>query len=150
MCLTEVPNRVLEYGDIETRQNGLRFVTAAILFRAGEAPSWLADPRVIRSLYGRLLAQEVRIVGFRNDGDGWRPILVSDPNFFKKGRASSRASEFGNSEGRIGLQTSPTVKIVFITSYRRLASTVVERDAERVGSAATVRSAMRVRKDAAH
>ena len=84
VCLTEVPNRVLEYGDIETRQNGLRFVTAAILFRAEGAPSWLADPRVVRSLYGRLLAQEVRIVGFRDDGDGWRPTLVSDPGFIEK------------------------------------------------------------------
>ena len=35
-------------------------------------------------------------------------------------------------------------EILFITSYGRLASTVVERDAERVGSAATVRSAIRV------
>ena len=84
LCLTAAPVRVLEYGDVETRQNGSRVVTAAILFRAERVPDWLADPRVMRSLYHPLLVQEVRFVGFRNDGDGWRPTPVPDLFFIEK------------------------------------------------------------------
>ncbi len=84
LCLTSAPVRILEYGDVETRQNGASFVTAAVLFRAERAPDWLADPRVMRSLYHPLMVQEVRFVGFRHDDDGWRPTLMADPFFIEK------------------------------------------------------------------
>lgn len=73
ICYGVVPDRVLEYGDPEDHGNGMSEVSAAILFHPRKVPAWIADPRVTASLRTVMLPDDVRVVTFRNDGDGWRP-----------------------------------------------------------------------------
>lgn len=73
ICYGLVPDRVLEYGDPEGHGNGVSEVSAAVLFHPRKVPAWIADPRVTASLRPVMLPDDVRVVTFRNDGDGWRP-----------------------------------------------------------------------------
>lgn len=73
ICYVLRPDRVLEYADPVTKPNGIRQVTAAILFHPPLVPPWISSPGVIASMPSRMAPNEVRFVTFRNDGDGWRP-----------------------------------------------------------------------------
>ena len=59
--------------DPVTLPNGLRRITAAILFHPPRMPAWISDPRVIEAMPRHMHPNDVRFVTFRNDGDGWRP-----------------------------------------------------------------------------
>lgn len=74
LCYVLKPDRVLEYSDPVAKPNGLRQVTAAILFHPSLVPAWISSPGVIASMPRRMAPDEVRFVTFRNDGDGWRPV----------------------------------------------------------------------------
>ena len=74
LCYVLKPDRVLEYSDPVTKPNGLRQVTAAILFHPSLVPAWISSPGVIASMPRRMAPDEIRFVTFRNDGDGWRPV----------------------------------------------------------------------------
>ena len=73
ICYALVPDRVLEYGDPDNHGNGVRELSAAILFHPARIPGWISDPRVIEAMPLRMQPDEVRVITFRNDGDGWRP-----------------------------------------------------------------------------
>ena len=85
LCLSYVPKRVLEYADPERQANGTAAAAAAILFGAEPLPGWASDFRVASSLRDHPLPFEVRFVGFRNDGDGWRALPFGS-DLFLRGR----------------------------------------------------------------
>lgn len=73
LCYALIPDRVLEYTDVETNDNGVSEVTAALLFRPERVPGWISDPQVIDTLRPNTKPLDVRILMLRNDGDGWWP-----------------------------------------------------------------------------
>ena len=73
LCYVLQPDRVLEYGDPIALRNGIRRITAAVLFHPSHVPSWIADPRVVAAMPRHMIPDDVRFVTFRDDGDGWRP-----------------------------------------------------------------------------
>ena len=73
VCVDEEPARVLEYGDVEVRENGVKYVSAAILFHPARLPAWASDYRVALTTRDVFVPDDVRFVTFRDDGDGWRP-----------------------------------------------------------------------------
>ncbi len=77
VCYALIPDRVLEYTDVDKHDNGVSEVTAAVLFRPERVPAWISDPRVIDALRPNMKPLDVRILAFRNDGDGWRPNLFA-------------------------------------------------------------------------
>lgn len=77
VCYALIPDRVLEYADFETHDNGVSEVTAAVLFRPERVRAWISDPRVIDALRPNMKPLDVRVLAFRNDGDGWRPNLLA-------------------------------------------------------------------------
>ena len=85
VCVLEVPDRVLEYGDVQVRQDGVRYVSAAILFHPMRLPAWASDFRVAGATSNVFVPDDVRFVTFRDDGDGWRPTPYPEP-FFMRGR----------------------------------------------------------------
>ena len=88
MCshyLIEVPERVLKYGDPQTRQSGFRVVSSAILFHPERLPAWASDFRVAATIGSVVVPDDVRFVTFRDDGNGWRPMPYPDP-FFMRGK----------------------------------------------------------------
>lgn len=72
ICYQIVPDRVLEYGDPVDRGNGVHVAWAEILFHPKRTPTWIADTRVLDAMPPMKL-DDVRLIDFRNDGDGWRP-----------------------------------------------------------------------------
>ena len=85
VCMIEEPDRVLEYGDVEARENGVKYVSAAILFHPTRLPAWASDYRVALTTRNVFVPDDVRFVTFRDDGDGWRPTPYPEP-FFMRGR----------------------------------------------------------------
>lgn len=77
VCYTPVPERVLEYTDVQERANGISEVSAAVLFRTERMPAWASDPRVIGATRPNMLPWEVVPILFRNHGDGWRYAALS-------------------------------------------------------------------------
>ena len=65
----EVPDRVLEYGDVQVRQDGVRYVSAAILFHPERVPAWASDFRVAGAISDAFVPNDVRFVTFRDYGD---------------------------------------------------------------------------------
>ena len=84
VCVTEEPDRVLEYGDIEVRENGVKYVSAAILFHPARLPTWASDYRVALTTRNVFVPDDVRFVTFRDDGDGWRPTPFPEPFFMRR------------------------------------------------------------------
>ena len=85
VCVVEAPDRVLEYGDVQVRQDGVRYVSAAILFHPVRLPAWASDFRVAGATSNVFVPNDVRFITFRDDGDGWRPTPYPEP-FFMRGR----------------------------------------------------------------
>ena len=85
VCVLEVPDRILECGDVQVRQDGVRYVSAAILFHPVRLPAWASDFRVAGTMSNVFVPDDVRFVTFRDDGDGWRPTPYPEP-FFMRGR----------------------------------------------------------------
>ena len=84
VCIVEEPDRVLEYGDVERRENGVKYVSAAILFHPARLPAWAGDYRVALTARSVFVPNDVRFVTFRNDGDGWRPTPFPEPFFMRR------------------------------------------------------------------
>ncbi len=84
VCMIEEPDRVLEYGDVEARENGVKYVSAAILFHPARLPAWASDYRVALTTRNVFVPDDVRFVTFRNDGDGWRPTPFPEPFFMRR------------------------------------------------------------------
>ena len=85
VCIVEAPDRVLEYGDVELRRDGVKYVSAAILFHPERLPAWASDFRVAGATGAVFVPDDVRFVTFRDDGDGWRPTPYPEP-FFMRGK----------------------------------------------------------------
>ncbi len=85
LCLSYAPKRVLEYAAPERQANGTVTAAAAILFGAEPLPGWASTVRVATALRDHPLPFEVRFVGFRNDGDGWRTLPYGN-DLFLRGR----------------------------------------------------------------
>ena len=83
VCVVEAPDRVLEYGDVQVRQDGVRYVSAAILFHPVRLPAWASDFRVAGATSNVFVPDDVRFVTFRDDGDGWRPTPYPEPYFMR-------------------------------------------------------------------
>ena len=83
VCVVEVPDRVLEYGDVQLRPDGVRYVSAAILFHPVRLPAWASDFRVAGATGNVFVPDDVRFVTFRDDGDGWRPTPYPEPYFMR-------------------------------------------------------------------
>ena len=83
VCVLEVPDRVLEYGDVQVRQDGVSYVSAAILFHPVRLPAWASDFRVAGATSNVFVPDDVRFVTFRDDGDGWRPTPYPEPYFMR-------------------------------------------------------------------
>ena len=74
LCLTLRPDRVLEWGDLATLANGVREVSAFVLFHPEPLPAWAMDWRTWPpNGVQRIERDIVRLVSFRDDGDGWLP-----------------------------------------------------------------------------
>lgn len=84
ICVVYVPDRILEYGDVQARPNGVKVVSAAILFHPERLPSWASDLRVAPVTRTVFVPDDVRFVTFRDDGDGWRPTPY--PEAFIRGK----------------------------------------------------------------
>ena len=82
--MDEEPDRVLEYGDVEVRENGVKYVSAAILFHPARLPAWASDYRVALTTRNVFVPDDVRFVTFRDDGDGWRPTPFPEPFFMRR------------------------------------------------------------------
>lgn len=78
ICYTLIPDRVLEYTDVQERANGISEVSAAVLFRTERLPAWASDPRVIGATSANMLPWRVIPILFRNHGDGWRYAAPSN------------------------------------------------------------------------
>jgi hypothetical protein len=73
VCVVEAPDHVLEYGDVQVRQDGVKNVSAAILVHPVRLPAWASDFRVVSGTSNVFVPEDVRFVTFRDDRDGWRP-----------------------------------------------------------------------------
>jgi len=79
LCYPLRAERVLEYTDVRTVGYKLREVTVAILMKPKAIPGWASDPRVFDALNdGPILPEDVRILTFRDAGDGWRLYGLTD------------------------------------------------------------------------
>jgi hypothetical protein len=91
----EVPDRVFEYGDVEMRRSGLKYVSAAILFHPERLPAWASDFRVAATNRTVFVPDDVRFVTFRDDRDGWRPTPTPS-SLCAAGRTSRLATDAGS------------------------------------------------------
>ena len=85
LCVTEAPDRVLEYSDVRLGTDGVRYASAAILFHPERMPAWASDFRITGATQNVFVPDDIRFVTFRNDGDGWRPVPYPDV-FFMLGK----------------------------------------------------------------
>jgi hypothetical protein len=83
VCMVEVADRVLEYGDVRASGSGVRSVSAAILFHPERLPAWASDFRVTGATANVFVPDDVRFVTFRDDGDGWRPTPYPEAYFMQ-------------------------------------------------------------------
>ena len=73
ICYSLLPDRVLEYEDPTLQANGLRELSAAVLFHPARMPRWASDYRTFDAMPRRIQPDVVMVLTFRWDGDGWRP-----------------------------------------------------------------------------
>ncbi|MCP9319602.1 hypothetical protein KBX73_07440 [Acetobacter persici] len=72
-CYALTPQRVLEYGPLQTIEPGHQRITVAVLMTPEQVPGWASDPRVLEVFAPQFIRpQQVFLATFDNFGDGWK------------------------------------------------------------------------------
>lgn len=72
-CYALAPQRVLEYGPLQTVEPGHQRITVAVLMTPEQVPGWASDPRVLEVFAPQFIRpQQVFLATFDNFGDGWK------------------------------------------------------------------------------
>ncbi|MDG6094691.1 hypothetical protein LOC54_06145 [Acetobacter sp. AN02] len=72
-CYALVPQRVLEFGPLQTVEPGHQRITVAVLMTPEQVPGWSSDPRVLEVFAPQFIRpQQVFLATFDNFGDGWK------------------------------------------------------------------------------
>lgn len=72
-CYTFKPQRVLEYGPLQTVEPGHQRITVAVLMTPEQVPGWASDPRVLEVFAPQFIRpQQVFLATYDNFGDGWK------------------------------------------------------------------------------
>lgn len=72
-CYTLKPQRVLEYGPLQTVEPGHQRITVAVLMTPEQVPGWASDPRVLEVFAPQFIRpQQVFLATYDNFGDGWK------------------------------------------------------------------------------
>ncbi|MFE8872078.1 hypothetical protein ACE4RV_02635 [Acetobacter persici] len=72
-CYALAPQRVLEYGPLQTIEPGHQRITVAVLMTPEQVPGWASDPRVLEVFASQFIRpQQVFLATFDNFGDGWK------------------------------------------------------------------------------
>ncbi|MCG4262597.1 hypothetical protein K6W36_18975, partial [Acetobacter senegalensis] len=72
-CYALTPQRVLEYGPLQTIEPGHQRITVAVLMTPEQVPGWSSDPRVLKVFAPQFIRpQQAFMATFDNFGDGWK------------------------------------------------------------------------------
>lgn len=72
-CYALKPQRVLEYGPLQTVEPGHQRITVAVLMTPEQVPGWIRDPRVLEVFAPQFIRpQQVFLATYDNFGDGWK------------------------------------------------------------------------------
>ncbi|WP_367159811.1 hypothetical protein ABUE34_12160 [Kozakia baliensis] len=72
-CYALAPQRVLEFGQLQTVETGHQRITVAVLMTPEQVPGWASDPRVLEVFAPQFIRpQQVFLATYDNFGDGWK------------------------------------------------------------------------------
>lgn len=72
-CYALAPQRVLEFGPLQTIEPGHQRITVAVLMTPEQVPGWASDPRVLEVFAPQFIRpQQMFLATFDNFGDGWK------------------------------------------------------------------------------